>query len=155
MASVASQIIRGLFCSLGRSPGSQLSAHRVPLVASRRLGGSIHPDSVSGAPVREHARPSARKASAAMSKVPFHFSELHGKVVWTRESTHARPCVGFSLRPSGDYHPRRRRGPVFLLLGFSTATALGITRHGSPADSILALVRAATAAMMTNRLRKN
>jgi hypothetical protein len=75
----------------------------------------------------------------------------HGKVVWTRESSHANLCTHFPLRADGDYHPRRRRCPIFIFLGLPAAAALDVDRDGPATDSKLALARVATAAMRLSR----
>jgi hypothetical protein len=83
-----------------------------------------------------------------MSKVPFHFSNLHGKVVWTRESSHANPGTDFLLCAGRDYCSCRPRGPVFLLLGLPASAALDVERDGPATDSILALARATSAQLI-------
>jgi len=77
-----------------------------------------------------------------MSKVPFRFPNLHGKVVWTRESSHANPGTNFLLRAGRDYHARHPRGRLFVLLGFPTGAGLDAERDGASIDSRLALARA-------------
>ena len=58
------------------------------------------------------------------------------------------------LRAGGDYHRCRHRGPVFVLLGFPATAPLGVTRRGSPADSVLARARAA-ATLITKDGKRN
>jgi len=65
--------------------------------------------------------------------------ELHGKVVWTRESSHANPGTDFLLCAGSDYRSRHSRGRLFVLLGFPTAAALDVERDGQALDSVLAV----------------
>jgi len=61
------------------------------------------------------------------------------------ESSHASPFVDFRLRAGSDYHSHCRPGCIFVLLGVPATAALALEHNGAPADSILALARAASA----------
>ena len=98
----------------------------------------------SGAPVREHASAFRPTISASMSKVPFRFSNLHGKVVWTRR-VHMQTTALIS-----SYAPVVviilvvvAVSPVLLFLGFPATAAPDVERNGPAPSSILVLAGAA------------
>ena len=111
-----------------------------------RQGGRISPSSAQGAPVREDTRPflPTVRRSYVQSSIPF-FGTCMARSDWLGEPPNA--CIDFCLRAGRDYHTRRCRSSVLVLLGFPAATALDVKRDGPTAGSFLALARAAATAV--------